>query len=153
MQESAGILGYKKADKGIMFFLVHPGGPFFAKKDLGFWTIPKGLIEKDEDPLQAAIREFAEEVGFTPEGNFMPLGSVKQKGGKMVHAFALAFEFDSSQLSSNTFTIEWPPRSGKMASFAEVDRAEWFDLATAQEKINPAQADFLLRLLELEKNS
>lgn len=148
MVESAGILGYKKTDQGIMFFLVHPGGPFFAKKDAGFWTIPKGLIENGEDPLQAAIREFAEEIGFKPEGNFIPLGSVKQKGGKIVHAFALAFEFDPAQLKSNTFTIEWPPHSGKKASFAEVDRAGWFDLATAQEKINSAQADLLLRLLD-----
>lgn len=151
MQESAGILGYRKRGETIEFFLVHPGGPFFAKKDEGAWTIPKGLIENKEELLQTAIREFKEEVGVSLSGNFIPLGSIKQKGGKIVHGFAVAFEFDPAQLKSNTFSIEWPPRSGKTTSFPEVDRGEWFNFATAQAKINPAQADFLQRLMDHEE--
>lgn len=151
MQESAGILGYRKHEGAIQFFLVHPGGPFFAKKDEGAWTIPKGLIENSEDLLQTAIREFKEEVGLVPSGNFIPLGNIKQKGGKIVHGFAVSLTFDPADLKSNTFTIEWPPRSGKMTSFPEVDRGGWFNLAEAQAKINPAQSAFLSRLIESDK--
>lgn len=149
MVESAGILGFRKINNELQFLLVHPGGPFFIKKDLGVWTIPKGLVEEGEALLATALREFKEEIGFTPLGEYLPLGHVKQKGGKIVHGFAVEMDFDVKTLLSNTFTIEWPPRSGKMTQFPEVDRAEWFNLAEAENKINPAQVDFLLRLGQL----
>lgn len=149
MIKSAGILGFRKINNKLQFLLVHPGGPFFAKKDFGVWTIPKGLVEGEEDLLAAALREFKEEVGFTPLGQYLPLGHIKQKGGKTVYGFAVELDFAVENLLSNTFTIEWPPKSGKMNSFPEVDRAGWFNLAEAQDKINPAQVDFLLRLSQL----
>ncbi len=123
--------------------LVHPGGPFWRNTDDGAWTIPKGELLDDESPLACAIREFHEELGANPTGSFIPLRSVRQKGGKLVHAWAFEGDFDVSTFRSNTFTIEWPPRSGKQAEFPEIDRAEFFELDEAGQKINPAQIAFL----------
>ncbi len=129
--------------------LVHPGGPFWARRDAGAWSIPKGEYSDDEDPLDAARREFAEELGSrAPDGDPADLGEIRQKSGKVVHGWALAGDLDAGAIQSNTFTLEWPPRSGRMREFPEVDRAEWFELERAREKINPAQAAFLDRLAE-----
>ena len=129
--------------------LVHPGGPFWARRDAGAWSIPKGEYSDDEDPLDAARREFAEELGSrAPDGDPADLGEIRQKSGKVVHGWALAGDLDAAAIQSNTFTLEWPPRSGRMREFPEVDRAEWFELERAREKINPAQAAFLDRLAE-----
>ena len=131
-------------------FLVHPGGPFFAKKDLGAWSIPKGLVDPGEDVQAAAVREFSEEVGLPVTGELHELGSVTQKGGKQVWAWAFAGDAPSGYIPrSNTFELEWPPRSGKKRSFPEVDRAEFFSLEVARTKLLPAQLPFLDRLLEL----
>ena len=152
MKRSAGILLYRvNSDAGIEFFLVHPGGPFFARKDDGFWTIPKGEFEPDEDPLQAAQREFEEETGKKIKGSFRPLGEVRQKAGKIVEAWAVEGDLDANEISSNTFEIEWPPQSGKKKSFPEVDKAAWFKYTEAIQKINLAQSDFLSRLMALLK--
>lgn len=129
------------------FLLAHPGGPFWKNKDAGAWSIPKGEIGPGEEPLGAALREFREELGFAPEGPFVELTPIKQKGGKIVRAWAVAGDFDPQQLKSNMFTIEWPPRSGKAASFPEIDRAAFFALTEAQQKINPAQAPLLGELV------
>ena len=129
--------------------LVHPGGPFWARRDAGVWSIPKGEYSDGEDPLDAARREFAEELGSrAPDGDPADLGEIRQKSGKVVHGWALAGDLDPVTIQSNTFTLEWPPRSGRMTEFPEVDRAEWFGLERAREKINPAQAAFLDRLAE-----
>jgi predicted NUDIX family NTP pyrophosphohydrolase len=131
--------------------LAHPGGPYWAKKDLGAWTIPKGVCEGGEELRDCALREFAEELGAVPPLRahaLIELGSVRQKGGKVVHAWAAEGEFDPSQLHSNTFAMEWPPRSGAECEFPEVDRAEWFLPAEARRKIIAAQADFVDRLLD-----
>lgn len=147
---SAGILLFRRDNGEVRFLLVHPGGPFWAKKDAGAWTIPKGGIEDEEEPRACAIRELEEELGAAPELDpeaLIELGSVKQKAGKVVEAWAAEAEFDPAALASNTFAMEWPPRSGKRQEFPEVDRAEWFDPETAREKILPAQAEFLDRLL------
>jgi predicted NUDIX family NTP pyrophosphohydrolase len=124
-------------------FLVHPGGPFWKKKDQGAWSVPKGEFSGDEEPLAAAIREFKEETGLSLSGEFIELKPVKQKGGKIVHVFALDLDPDISHLTSNSFTLEWPPKSGIMQQFPEVDKYGWFDLATAREKMNEAQATVL----------
>lgn len=147
-KHSAGLLAYRRTDAGLEVFLVHPGGPFFAKKDLGAWTIPKGELADGEEPLAAAQREFVEETGFVLAGPFSPLGTVRQAGGKEVHGFATmaSAELDQEKIVSNTFEMEWPPRSGRMANFPEVDRAGWFSLMDARAKINAAQAEFLTRL-------
>lgn len=129
--------------------LVHPGGPFFAKKDAGAWTLPKGEFADEELALAAAQREFVEETGFPPRGPFLPLGTVKQSGGKLVHAWACEGDLDVEKIKSNTFTIEWPPNSGKQREFPEIDRAAWFTLEAAREKMNAAQTDFLERLRSL----
>lgn len=129
--------------------LAHPGGPFWAKKDEGAWSIPKGEFTDNETALDAAKREFHEETGVVLQGNFLDLGSVKQKSGKIVFAFALEKDIDPSSITSNTIGIEWPPRSGKKMEIPEIDRAEWFGIAAARKKINPAQAAFLDRLLQL----
>ncbi len=149
MKQSAGILLYKIQKKELTVLLVHPGGPFFAKKDAGAWSIPKGEFENDEDPLLAAKREFFEETGQKIMGDFIPLKSIKQKSGKVVVAWAVAGELDVSNSVSNTFEIEWPPRSGKKKSFPEIDKAEWFSIETALEKIIPAQQEFIKELVTL----
>lgn len=143
---SAGLLVYRPRDGGIEVFLVHPGGPFWAKKDAAAWTIPKGELAADEDPLDCARREFTEETGFTLDGPFASLGSIRQAGGKLVHAFVTAADLDPAKLVSNTFKLQWPPKSNRWVEFPEVDRAAWFSLAVAAEKINPAQAELLTRL-------
>jgi predicted NUDIX family NTP pyrophosphohydrolase len=143
MKQSAGILLFRKKDQQIEFFLVHPGGPFFAKKDLGFWTVPKGELNQNEEPLTAAKREFAEETGKTLSGDFIELSPVVQKGGKKVLCWAVEGELDSLSIVSNTFEIEWPPRSGKKQSFAEVDKAAWFTYNDAIKYINEKQVALL----------
>jgi predicted NUDIX family NTP pyrophosphohydrolase len=146
-QSSAGILLHRAGPAGREVLLVHPGGPFWTRKDLGAWSIPKGELDGDEEPGACARREFAEETGTAlPEGALDDLGTVKLKSGKLVYAFAVAGDLDPATLVSNTFELEWPPRSGRMQTFPEVDRAAWFDLATAREKLNPAQAAFVDRL-------
>jgi len=147
-RRSAGILLYRERDGGIEVLLVHPGGPFWAKKDLGAWSIPKGEYEEGDDPLASALREFEEETGtrLEPTG-VVELGGVVQRGGKQVTAWALAGDLDPSSVHSNTFTMEWPPRSGRQAEFPEVDRAEWFGLDEAREKLNAVQAELVDRLV------
>src|SRR5687767_6184142 len=145
-KQSAGLLIYRLRGAQLEVFLVHPGGPFWAKKDAGAWSIPKGEFEQDEDPLDAARREFTEETSVVVNGPFASLGSVRQAGGKTIHAFAAEADFDAEKIVSNTFRMEWPPRSGRFAEFSEVDRAAWYALEHATEKINPAQAELLSRL-------
>ncbi len=143
---SAGILMFRRKGAALQVFLAHPGGPFWAERDLGAWTIPKGLASPGEDLLAAARREFQEETGFATAGTFIPLTPVTLKSGKMVHAWALEGDCDPGMVRSNTFTMEWPPRSGKTQEFPEVDKAGWFELEEAGEKINPGQAGFLAEL-------
>lgn len=144
---SAGLLLYR-LHPDLEVLLAHPGGPFWAKKEEGAWMIPKGLIEPDEAPLAAALREFEEEMGGRPQGEPWPLATIRQKGGKWVEAFALEGEFDPTSLSSNMFKVEWPPRSGRWQSYAEVDRAAWFELPAAYRMILPSQAPLLDALEE-----
>jgi predicted NUDIX family NTP pyrophosphohydrolase len=146
-KRSAGILMYRRGPRGLEVLLVHPGGPFWAKKDLGAWSIPKGEYDGDEEPLAVAVREFKEETGLRPTGAFRPLGEIVQAGRKVVTAFAVEGDFDPTKLTSNTFELEWPPRSGRKATFPEVDRAEWFAPDQAREKILPAQRELIERLL------
>ncbi|WFU11459.1 NUDIX domain-containing protein (plasmid) [Rhizobium sp. CB3090] len=146
MKKSAGILIYRRTQSGMLVLLVHPGGPFWRKRDEGAWSIPKGEYPEDEPAETAARREFAEEMGHLPEGRLQPLGELRQKGGKHVTAFALEGEFDVAALRSNLFEIEWPPGSGRLQSFPEVDRAEWFTLTDARRKILGSQLPFLERL-------
>lgn len=144
---SAGLLMFRRRGGALEVFLVHPGGPFFARKDEGAWTIPKGETGTDEDLLTRAQIEFEEELGIRPHGIWIELGSIKQKGGKTVHAWAFEGDLpDSFEPKSNTFEIEWPPRSGKLKQFPEIDRAEFFVEEIARRKINPAQTLFLDRL-------
>lgn len=145
---AAGILLYREAP-ALELLLIHMGGPFWARKDLASWSIPKGEITDNEDPLTAAIREFAEETGTTPAGEFIPLEPIKQPGGKIIHAFALRSDFDCSTVRSNTFSMEWPPKSGKLQQFPEVDRAEWFTPDIARTKILKGQTPFIDQLLKL----
>lgn len=145
---SAGILVYRWHKNGLELLLVHPGGPFFARKDKGAWTIPKGELAEDESPLAAAKREFREELGLQISGDPIPLAPVTQKGGKKVLAWAIKQDIDISSYQSNTFQMEWPPASGKLQEFPEVDKAEWFSVDIAKEKINPAQVAFIEELLE-----
>jgi len=150
-KRSAGVLLFRRSGDATEFLLVHPGGPFWAKKDAEAWSIPKGQIEEDEEPRACAIRELEEELGpaaALDPAQLIELGSIRQRAGKVVEAWAAEAEFDPAQLDSNTFTMEWPPRSGKQAEFPEVDRAEWFSPEAAREKILPAQAELLDRLLE-----
>jgi predicted NUDIX family NTP pyrophosphohydrolase len=150
---SAGLMMYCLKSNELKIFLVHPGGPFFSKKDEGFWGIPKGLPEKDEDLFEAAKREFEEETGIVPEGKFIPLDSVIQKSGKKVYAWGYEVKDDSPlEIICNTFEMEWPPRSGKKQNFPEVDKGEFFTVEEAKKKINPAQIDFIDRL-EIYLNS
>lgn len=148
---SAGILLYRRHGGGVQVLLVHPGGPFWAKRDLGAWSIPKGEFAADEEPEAAARREFAEELGVEPADPLISLGEIRQKGGKVVVAFAAGGEFDPATLQSNLFEVEWPPRSGRRQAFPEVDRAEWFDLDAAREKIIAGQLPLLDRLDQLQR--
>ena len=148
-KETAGILLYRVGQGAFEFFLVHPGGPFWIKKDAGAWSIPKGETKAEEDLLHAAKREFHEETGFSLDGNFIALTPLKQRGGKTVHAWAVEGDVDAQSIKSNLFSMEWPPRSGKHAEFPEVDRAGWFTLEAAKEKILPGQAEFLEELRRL----
>ena len=150
-KRSSGILMYRQPLADIELLLVHPGGPLWARKDLGAWSIPKGEYGPDEDPEHAARREFEEETGDTLETDLIPLGEVTQKGGKRVLAFAAEGDFDPKDLHSNTFPLEWPPRSGKTIDVPEVDRAAWFDLEEAGEKLLEGQKPFLERLRELNR--
>lgn len=147
-KKSAGVLVYRKAGRSVEVLLVHPGGPFWAKKDDGAWSIPKGEFEEGEDPLAAAKREFQEETSFAIDGVFEALDPVKQPGGKIVYAWSVQGDMDASAIRSNTFSLEWPPRSGKTREFLEVDRAEWFSLAQAQKKILKGQLPLLKQLQE-----
>lgn len=139
MKQSAGILLYKKVHGETFFFLVHPGGPFWKNKDLGAWSIPKGEFSDPENSLDAAIREFAEETGQKPTGDFRKLEPVKLKSGKIIHAYVLEGDIDAAAIVSNTFEIEWPPKSGKMIEIPEIDRSGWFTIDEALEKINAGQ--------------
>jgi len=142
-KRSAGLLLYRRSAGILEVFLVHPGGPFWARKDAGAWTIPKGEIGENEEALAAARREMAEETGFSPEGPFIELPHIRQKAGKLVIAWAVEGDCDPAQLRSNLFPMEWPPRSGRTADFPEVDRGEWFSLGRAREKILEAQQPLL----------
>ncbi len=143
---SAGLLLFRHRGTRLEVLLAHPGGPFWVNKDAGAWTIPKGLVEPDEDLLNAARREFTEETGLRPEGPFLTLSSVSQKAGKVVHAWACEGDADPAQLTSNKLSVEWPPVSGKRIEFPEVDRYEWFGPLEARAKLNPAQVEFVARL-------
>ena len=142
-KRSAGILLYRMRNKFLEVFLVHPGGPFWAKKDEGAWSIPKGEFDDGEDPLKAARREFQEETGLAPDGKFIELNPIRQKSGKFVYAWAIEGDIDPTKISSNNFEMEWPPRSGKMRSFPEVDKADWFTLDKAKRKMNAGQVALL----------
>ena len=149
-KQSAGILLYRVRAGALEVLLVHPGGPIWAKKDLGAWSIPKGEYQQGEDPRACALREFKEELGAPPPAadTLSELGATRQAGGKLVRAWAAPGDLDPAGLRSNTFTLEWPPRSGVLCEFPEVDRAQWFSLAEARGRINPAQVEFLERLRE-----
>jgi predicted NUDIX family NTP pyrophosphohydrolase len=140
---SAGVLLYRRTPSGLEVLLVHPGGPYWARKDEGAWSIPKGELDGSEAPLEAARREFAEETGTSVDGMFVPLAPVRQPGGKLVHAFAVEGEFDPQTLTSSTFTVEWPRGSGRLRTFPEVDRAGWFTMNEAREKILKGQVPLL----------
>ncbi|ASK29283.1 NUDIX hydrolase [Chryseobacterium sp. T16E-39] len=149
MKISAGILLFKKEKNNLFYFLVHPGGPFWKNKDSGAWSIPKGEIEPDEDPLKRALIEFTEETGQTLKGEFIELSPILQKGGKTVYAWAVEGDIETSQLFSNSVQIEWPPRSGKLIEIPEVDQWEWFDADEAKIRINTAQIALLSELEDL----
>jgi predicted NUDIX family NTP pyrophosphohydrolase len=151
-KQSAGLLLYRHSQGVCQVFLVHPGGPFWKAKDLGAWSIPKGEFELGEDPLQAAKREFTEETGLRVTGNFATLAPVRQAGGKVVHAFAIEADCDSAAIKSNTFSLEWPPRSGQFRQFPEVDRADWFALEEAAERIGKGQRPLIDQLRTLLKD-
>ena len=146
-KRSAGMLMYRRAGARLEVLLVHPGGPFWAKRDLGAWSLPKGEYAAGEEPLAVATREFEEETGARPSGDFLPLGESVQPGRKIVTAWAVEGDFDVGALKSNLFEMEWPPKSGRKTSFPEVDRAEWFSIEDARKKILRGQGAFLDRLL------
>jgi predicted NUDIX family NTP pyrophosphohydrolase len=152
-KQAAGILLYRRAARGLEVLLAHPGGPLWARKDLGAWTIPKGQFGGDESALAAARREFEEEMGSPAAGEFAELGSIKQPSGKVVYAFTAESDFDVTTVKSNLFTLEWPPKSGRTGEFPEVDRAEWFSIDEARRKILKGQEPFLDRLLALLKST
>lgn len=145
-KQSAGLLLFRESHGAIEVLLVHPGGPFWARKDAGAWSIPKGEFDAGEEPLTAARREFEEETGQAVAGEFIALQPVRQPSGKIVHAWAVRADFDPARLRSNTFTIEWPPKSGRSREFPEVDRAAWFTLDEARKKIQPGQRPLLDQL-------
>lgn len=147
IKRSAGLLLYRTKNGFVEVFLVHPGGPFYAKKDLGVWTIPKGELDGGE-PFATARREFEEETGFKIAGEFIELPAVKQKGGKLVYAWAVEADVDPTKIESNMFSMEWPPKSGKIKEFPEADHADWFDIATAMQKILPSQKELISNLLK-----
>jgi predicted NUDIX family NTP pyrophosphohydrolase len=147
-KRSAGLLMFRRREGQLEVLLVHPGGPFWGKKDRGAWFVPKGELRPGEEELEAAKREFEEETGLKPAGKFIPLGSVKHKSGKSVVAWAFRGDWDPASLRSNTFRMEWPPRSKRFVEFPEIDCAEFFTLEAAREKILPAEANFLTRLAE-----
>ena len=144
---SAGILVYRYHNNDLQVLLVHPGGPFWSGKDLGAWSIPKGIFDESEKPLDAAKREFREETGFGVEGEFIELGELRQPSKKIIHAWSIEDNFDLSQLKSNTFKLEWPRKSGNIQEYPEVDQGEWFSLDIAQKKIFKGQREFLARLV------
>ncbi|MFO8010862.1 MAG: NUDIX domain-containing protein [Dehalococcoidia bacterium] len=146
---SAGLLMYRIRDAGLEVLLVHPGGPYWARKDEGAWSIPKGEYQAGEDPFEVAKREFQEETGIEPEGNFVELSQVRQPGGKKVTAWAFEGDCDPVAIRSNTFTMEWPPHTGKQVEFPEVDRADWFKTDVARRKIQKGQVNFIDQLCEL----
>jgi predicted NUDIX family NTP pyrophosphohydrolase len=146
VKRSAGLILYRLREGGPEVFLAHPGGPYWASKDLGVWSIPKGEIDEGEDPLEAARREFEEETGFRPEGEFRRLEPVRQRSGKIVYAWAVEGDCDPAALRSNTFPLEWPPRSGRFLDIPEVDRGGWFGLPQAHEKILDGQRPLLTQL-------
>ncbi len=143
VKQSAGLLMYRRRGETIEVLLAHPGGPFWSRKDSGAWTIPKGEVEEHEELLTGARREFEEETGFRAEGDFQPIGSIRLKSRKVVHAWAFEGDCDVSALKSVPFEMEWPPRSGKEQEFPEIDRLEWFTPEAAREKIQPAQLAFI----------
>ena len=145
---SAGILLYRFVDQQLQVMLVHPGGPYWVSKDLGAWSIPKGLIEEDEPALEAAKREFKEETGFEVNGDFIELGALKQPSKKIVHAWALEQDLDTTKIVSNTFELEWPKHSGKLEEYPEVDKGEWFDIEQAKTKISKGQVGFIDLLIK-----
>jgi predicted NUDIX family NTP pyrophosphohydrolase len=145
-KQSAGLIMYRCRDSDVDVLLIHPGGPYWAKKDDGAWTIPKGEIEEEEEAQEAAQREFEEETGLRPHGHLHPLTPVRLKSGKTVYAWAFEGDWDPTRLESTTFTTEWPPRSGRIQEYPEADRAEWFTLAGAKEKIQGGQIGFLKEL-------
>lgn len=144
---SGGILLFRYILGRLQVMLVHPGGPFWKKKDEGAWSIPKGLLEEDEAALEAAKREFAEETGFDIDGEFIELGELKQPSRKVVHAWALEKDLNVSQVKCNSFSLEWPPKSGTIKEYPEIDKAQWFDIEEARKKILKGQAQFLDRLI------
>jgi predicted NUDIX family NTP pyrophosphohydrolase len=149
-RHSAGILLYRRREDTVEVLLVHPGGPWWANKDLGAWSIPKGEHDQGDDPVACALREFEEETGQRlPAAGLVELGAVRQRGGKLVSAWAAPGDLDAAAITSNTFTMVWPPRSGQVREFPEVDRAAWFDLQTARDKLVSAQAELIDRLLEV----
>ena len=152
MKKSAGILLYRSGKQNLEVFLVHPGGPFWKNKDEGAWSIPKGEFADDEDPLTAAKREFEEETGIACNGKFIELQPVKQKGGKVVCAWALEMDLDPAVIKSNLFSMEWPPKSGKMQEFPEVDKGQWFEPSIAKQKINAYQEGFVDQLERFIQN-
>ena len=147
-QQSAGILLFKYGDGRLRVMLVHPGGPFWARKDEGAWSIPKGLLEENEDPLEAAKREFQEETGIAVQGELIELGALKQPSGKVIYAWAHERDLNVSEIRSNAFVVEWPRNSGNVREYPEIDRGQWFDAAEARSKIVKGQAAFIDRLVE-----
>ena len=152
-RKSAGLLLFRRTPAGVEVLLVHPGGPLWAKKDEGAWSIPKGEIDADEDPLAAARREFEEELGSPVSGEFIALAPIRQASGKVVHAWAVEGDFDPATLTSGMFSMEWPPRSGRQQEFPEVDRAEWFAIDDARRKINKAQIELLDQLVHTARRA
>lgn len=148
-KRSAGLLVYRRREGALEVFLVHPGGPFWAKKDLGAWSIPKGEYLEGEEPLAAALREFQEETGFSVQGHFVELGTITQAGGKLVSVWACAGDFDADKLISNQCQIQWPPRSGRLLMIPEVDRGNWFSVPEAKKRVLESQQSFLEKLVKI----